>query len=243
MSNSDLTVLFLSLLQGASPAVISQVLKSLGGGQSLPLSPELAAAAAAAAAANAAGDPLGAVQRLAAALAAGGAGAAATVPGQRTRSNGSNNNNNNNGESPSSTAANGDDGAAVDMKVPPAISLPGSGGGAAQGHQLAAAAAAAAGLPFSSDLLWRLPNPFVQQPPPSPLDAGHPARPGGPQQQQHVPCGLAPDPRTWNREDVAVFMRYCEREFDLERIDMEKFQMNGEKKTKKNEMSQFAAGG
>ncbi len=37
-----------------------------------------------------------------------------------------------------------------------------------------------------------------------------------------------PDPRSWSREDVAVFVRYCEREFDLEKIDMDKFQMNGE---------------
>jgi hypothetical protein len=28
---------------------------------------------------------------------------------------------------------------------------------------------------------------------------------------------------------VMVFLRYCEREFDLEKIDMDKFQMNGKK--------------
>ena len=40
--------------------------------------------------------------------------------------------------------------------------------------------------------------------------------------------GLPPDPRTWGREDVCQFLQYCEKEFDLEKIDMEKFQMNGE---------------
>ena len=40
--------------------------------------------------------------------------------------------------------------------------------------------------------------------------------------------GLPPDPRTWGREDVGQFLQYCEKEFDLEKIDMEKFQMNGE---------------
>ena len=40
--------------------------------------------------------------------------------------------------------------------------------------------------------------------------------------------GLPPDPRTWGREDVSQFLQYCEKEFDLEKIDMEKFQMNGE---------------
>ena len=44
----------------------------------------------------------------------------------------------------------------------------------------------------------------------------------------HLPGGLGHDPRLWQREDVAIFMRYCEREFDLDKIDMDKFQMNGE---------------
>ena len=39
--------------------------------------------------------------------------------------------------------------------------------------------------------------------------------------------GLPSDPRTWARDDVSQFLQYCEREFDLEKIDMEKFQMNG----------------
>jgi hypothetical protein len=40
--------------------------------------------------------------------------------------------------------------------------------------------------------------------------------------------GLPGDPRTWCREDVCLFLQYCEREFDLEKIDMDKFVMNGE---------------
>ena len=37
-----------------------------------------------------------------------------------------------------------------------------------------------------------------------------------------------PDPRTWVREDVLTFLRWCEREFDLPNLEMDKFQMNGE---------------
>ena len=84
------------------------------------------------------------------------------------------------------------------MKVPP-ISLP-------------------SGLPFSPDMLWRYPNPFLPQPPASPLEN---------QMKAQLPGGLGHDPRQWNREDVNMFLRYCEREYDLEKIDMEKFQMNG----------------
>ena len=88
---------------------------------------------------------------------------------------------------------------AEDMKVPP-ISLP-------------------SGLPFTPDLLWRYPNPFLPQPPPSPLES---------QLKSQLPGGLGHDPRQWNRDDVMMFLRYCEREFDLDKIDMDKFQMNGE---------------
>ena len=42
------------------------------------------------------------------------------------------------------------------------------------------------------------------------------------------PGCLSNDPKSWSREDVAIFMAYCEKEFDLEKIDMDKFQMNGE---------------
>ena len=74
----------------------------------------------------------------------------------------------------------------------------------------------ATGLPFSPDLLWRYPNPFL--PPPSPLET---------HLKSQLPGGLGHDPRQWAREDVMVFLRYCEREFDLDKIDMDKFQMNG----------------
>ena len=40
--------------------------------------------------------------------------------------------------------------------------------------------------------------------------------------------GLPSDPRTWGRDEVNQFLQYCEKEFDLEKIDMDKFQMNGE---------------
>lgn len=73
-------------------------------------------------------------------------------------------------------------------------------------------------LPFSPDLLWRYPNPFMAQPPPSPLES---------HVKSGLPGGLPSDPRTWARDDVSQFLQYCEREFDLEKIDMEKFQMNG----------------
>lgn len=71
------------------------------------------------------------------------------------------------------------------------------------------------GLPFNPNLLWNLPNPYL--PPPSPLES----------QLKSLPGGLGHDARQWNRDDVMVFLRYCEREFDLDKIDMEKFQMNG----------------
>nr|CAD7399237.1 unnamed protein product [Timema cristinae] len=76
-------------------------------------------------------------------------------------------------------------------------------------------------LPFSpSDLLWRYPLgfPAPQQPPPmSPLLDF----------KTHLPNNLASDPRVWSREDVASFLRWCEREFDLPQFEMEMFQMNG----------------
>jgi len=73
-------------------------------------------------------------------------------------------------------------------------------------------------LPFSPDLLWRYPNPFLAQPPPSPLET---------QVKSGLPGGLPSDPRTWGRDEVTQFLQYCEKEFDLERIDMDRFQMNG----------------
>lgn len=40
-------------------------------------------------------------------------------------------------------------------------------------------------------------------------------------------CSTASDPRLWSREDVATFLRWAEREFDLPQFDMDMFQMNG----------------
>lgn len=37
----------------------------------------------------------------------------------------------------------------------------------------------------------------------------------------------ASDPRIWSRDDVAGFLRWAEREFDLPQFDMDMFQMNG----------------
>ncbi|XP_046748511.1 ets DNA-binding protein pokkuri isoform X1 [Diprion similis] len=76
-------------------------------------------------------------------------------------------------------------------------------------------------LPFSpSDLLWRygpMSFPPSAHPPPSPLLDF----------KTHLPTSLASDPRIWSREDVAAFLRWAEREFDLPQFDMEMFQMNG----------------
>lgn len=76
-------------------------------------------------------------------------------------------------------------------------------------------------LPFSpTDLLWRYPLgfPAPSQPPPmSPLIDF----------KTHLPTSLASDPRVWSRDDVASFLRWCEREFDLPHFEMDMFQMNG----------------
>ena len=44
---------------------------------------------------------------------------------------------------------------------------------------------------------------------------------------ESVLCPAASDPRLWSREDVAAFLRWAEREFDLPQFDMDMFQMNG----------------
>ncbi|KAF5284994.1 hypothetical protein FQR65_LT02305 [Abscondita terminalis] len=77
-------------------------------------------------------------------------------------------------------------------------------------------------LPFSADLLWRYPLGFPnvaqpQQPPSSPLM----------DYKSQLPTSLATDPRVWSREDVISFLRWAEREYDLQPIDMDMFQMNG----------------
>lgn len=63
-----------------------------------------------------------------------------------------------------------------------------------------------------SDMLWRCPPA-----PPSQLA----------ELKTQLPPSLPSDPRLWSREDVTVFLRFCEREFDLPKVDYDLFQMNG----------------
>ncbi|XP_037958343.1 ets DNA-binding protein pokkuri isoform X2 [Teleopsis dalmanni] len=63
-----------------------------------------------------------------------------------------------------------------------------------------------------SDVLWRCPPA-----PPSQLA----------ELKTQLPPSLPSDPRLWGREDVTVFLRFCEREFDLPKVDHDLFQMNG----------------
>ncbi|KAK9875812.1 hypothetical protein WA026_009597 [Henosepilachna vigintioctopunctata] len=75
-------------------------------------------------------------------------------------------------------------------------------------------------MPFSPDLLWRYPLGFSsigQQPPSSPLL----------DYKSQLPTSLASDPRVWSRDDVVAFLRWAEREFDIQPIDLDMFQMNG----------------
>ncbi|KAL1129607.1 hypothetical protein AAG570_012552 [Ranatra chinensis] len=68
-----------------------------------------------------------------------------------------------------------------------------------------------------SELIWRYPLGFQPSAYPyPPLEF-----------KTHLPTSLASDPRLWSREDVVVFLRWCEFEFDLPPFDMEFFQMNG----------------
>lgn len=84
------------------------------------------------------------------------------------------------------------------MKLVPAIPLPPLGAPTPMGM-------------FASDLLWRCP------PPSSPLA----------ELKSQLPPQLPSDPRSWNRDDVAIFLQFCEREFDLPKFEMDLFQMNG----------------
>ena len=63
-----------------------------------------------------------------------------------------------------------------------------------------------------SDMLWRCP------PAPSSQLA---------ELKTQLPPSLPSDPRLWGREDVSVFLRFCEREFDLPKVEYDLFQMNG----------------
>jgi ETS translocation variant 6/7 len=66
---------------------------------------------------------------------------------------------------------------------------------------------------WGSDLLWRYPpaSPF------SPLA----------ELKTQLPQQLSTDPRAWGREEVTIFLRWCEREFDLPKFEVDLFQMNG----------------
>lgn len=76
-------------------------------------------------------------------------------------------------------------------------------------------------LPFNADLLWRYPLGFPsvahQNPPSSPLL----------DYKSQLPSSLPADPRVWNRDDVLTFLQWAEREFDIQPIDHDMFQMNG----------------
>uniref|UniRef100_A0A182F1U2 ETS domain-containing protein n=1 Tax=Anopheles albimanus TaxID=7167 RepID=A0A182F1U2_ANOAL len=65
---------------------------------------------------------------------------------------------------------------------------------------------------WNSELLWRYPPA-----PPSPLA----------DLKTQLPPQLNTDPRIWGRDEVVVFLRFCEREFDLPKFDLDLFQMNG----------------
>lgn len=66
---------------------------------------------------------------------------------------------------------------------------------------------------WSSDLLWRYPAA-----PPSPLS----------ELKTQLPSQLSSsDPRLWAREEVQTFLRWTEREFDLPKLELDLFQMNG----------------
>lgn len=63
---------------------------------------------------------------------------------------------------------------------------------------------------WSSEMLWRYP-------PPSPLA----------ELKTQLPPQLSTDPRLWGREEVVIFLRWTEREFDLPKFELDLFQMNG----------------
>ncbi|XP_059618133.1 ets DNA-binding protein pokkuri [Phlebotomus argentipes] len=66
----------------------------------------------------------------------------------------------------------------------------------------------------ASEMLWRFPHM------PNPLNPLS-------ELKTQLPAQLTTDPRLWTREDVGVFLRWCEREFDLPKFEMDLFQMNG----------------
>ncbi|CAG9822751.1 unnamed protein product [Phaedon cochleariae] len=93
-------------------------------------------------------------------------------------------------------------------------------------------------LPFNADLLWRYPLGFSsmahQNPPSSPLL----------DYKSQLPNSLPSDPRVWNRDDVMMFLQWSEREYDLQPIDQDMFQMNGKAMCllTRNDLSERAPG-
>ncbi|XP_071567709.1 ets DNA-binding protein pokkuri isoform X1 [Temnothorax nylanderi] len=77
-------------------------------------------------------------------------------------------------------------------------------------------------LPFSPDWVWR-----AQYGPSMGFPPTHPQPNPVLDFKTHLPTSLVSDPRLWSREDVAAFLRWAEREFDLPPFDMDVFQMNG----------------
>lgn len=65
---------------------------------------------------------------------------------------------------------------------------------------------------WNSELLWRYPSA-----PPSPLA----------ELKSQLPPQLSSDPRLWGREEVIVFLRWTEREFDLPKFEVELYNFNG----------------
>lgn len=65
---------------------------------------------------------------------------------------------------------------------------------------------------WGSDFLWRYPTA-----PPSPLA----------DLKSQLPQALSSNPQVWGREEVAVFLKWTEREFDLPKFELDLFQMNG----------------
>jgi len=100
------------------------------------------------------------------------------------------------------------------MRVPP-LNLQGSGGGGG-GTGMDRLPLP---LSFSPDMLWRYPVPF------SP--AALPSSPAAYDFKTQMPNQLPTDPRHWAREDVCQFLQWCEREFELPPIELDRFRMNG----------------
>ncbi|CAG0925150.1 unnamed protein product, partial [Notodromas monacha] len=107
------------------------------------------------------------------------------------------------------------------MKVPPGsvpapLTLNGATGGGQGLH---------GGLPFGTDIFWRYPmllphhaQPHTPTTPTTPLLLDL---------RSQMPHHLPVDPRAWSRDDVTSFLRWFQEEYDVPKIELEKFFMNG----------------